>query len=67
MTYIAYLSELLVDGAVGAMVEAYDTGLRRIVDQHAPLFVKTVTLRPNSPWYTDELPRDNHYRRIITL
>ena len=46
-----------------AMVEVYDTGLWRIVDHNAPLFVKTVTLRPNSPWYTDELPRDNHYRQ----
>ena len=60
MTYIASLSDLLVDGPVGAMVEAYDTGLRRIVDHHV---VKTVTLRPNSPWYTDELRREKHNRR----
>ena len=45
------------------MVEAYDTGLRRSVDHHAPLVVKTVTLRPNSPWYTDELRREKHCRR----
>ena len=45
------------------MVEAYDTGLRRIVDHHAPLVVKTVRLRPNSPWYTDELRREKHNRR----
>ena len=54
---------LLVDRNVGAMVEAYDTGLRRIVDHHAPLVVKTVWLKPNSPWYTDELRREKHNRR----
>ena len=63
MTDIASLSDLLVDGPVGEMVEAYDTGLRRIVDHHAPLVVKTVTLRPNSPWYTDELRHEKHNRR----
>ena len=58
MTYIATLSDLLVDGSVGAMAEAYDTGLCRFVDHHAiTMVVKTVTLRPNSPWYTDELRR----------
>ena len=63
MTYIAFLSNLLVDGPVGAMVEAYDTGLHRIVDHNAHLIVKTVILSPDSPWNTDELPRDNHYRQ----
>ena len=62
MTDIASLSDLLVDGPVGAMVEAYDTRLRRIVDHHAPLLVNTVTLRPNSPGYTDELRREKHNR-----
>ena len=62
-TDIASLSDLLVDGPVGEMVEAYDTGLRHIVDNHAPLVMKTVTLRPNSPWYTDELRREKHNRR----
>ena len=56
-TDIATLIDLLIDGPVGAMVEAYDTGLHCIVDHHAPLVVKTVTLRPKSPWYTDELRR----------
>ena len=48
--FLTSLSDLLVDGPVGAMVEAYDTGLRRIVDHHAP-------------WYIDELRRENHNRR----
>ena len=63
MTDTASVSVLLVDGPDGAMVEAYDTGLHRIVDHHAPLVVKTVTLRPNSTWYTDELRREKHNRR----
>ena len=63
LTDIASLSDIFVDGPVGAMVEAYNTGLRRTVEHHAPLVVKTVTLRPNSPWYTDELRREKHNRR----
>ena len=35
MTDIASMSDLLVDGPVGAMIEACDTGLRRIVDHRA--------------------------------
>ena len=62
MTDIASLSDLLVDGPVGAMVEAYETGLRRIVDHHASLVVKTLTLRPNTPWYTDQLRCEKHNR-----
>ena len=38
---------------------------RRIVEHHAPLVVKTVTLRPNSPWYTDELRCEKHNRRRV--
>ena len=59
------LSDLLVDGPVGEMVEPYDTGLRCNVDHHA-LVVKTVTMRPNSPWYTDELRHEKHNRRRAT-
>ena len=45
------------------MVEAYDTGLHRIVDHHAPSRETIVTMRPDSPWYTDELHREKHDRR----
>ena len=41
----------------------YATGWRHIVDHNTPLIVITVTLRPNSPWYPDELRREKYNRR----
>ena len=57
--------DLNVNGTVEAMAEVCDTGLRRIVDHHAPLRETIVTMRTDSPRYTDELPREKHDRRLI--
>jgi hypothetical protein len=43
------------DGTVDELVEAYNTGIQVLIDQHAPLCKKTITLRPNTPWYSDEV------------
>ena len=32
-----------------------DDVISAIVDKHAPLVTKTITVRPNSPWYTDDI------------
>ena len=53
----------LSDFYIGLTVYAYATVLRHIADHNAPLVVITVTLRPNSPWYTDELRREKYNRR----
>ncbi|XP_072041364.1 uncharacterized protein [Amphiura filiformis] len=37
------------------LVNQYETVLRDLLDRHAPLVERTVIVRPNSPWYTDEL------------
>lgn len=37
------------------LVSTYDTGINNIMDNHAPLITKVITLRPNTPWYTEEL------------
>ena len=50
--------DLNFDRTADAMTEAYDTGLRRIVDHHALLRETIVTMRPGSPWYTDEPGRE---------
>jgi len=42
---------------------AYDSGIRRLIDKHAPLQVKTITLRSNTPWYTEDIREAKHKRR----
>ena len=54
--------EINCAASVGDMVAAYNDGLRRLVDNHAPQRTMTITLRPDCPWYTDEL-RDEKQRR----
>ena len=46
-----------------ALVQAYNTGLTKLVDLHAPLREKAITLRPHAPWYTDELRGAKRKRR----
>jgi len=40
-------------GAVDDLVEAYNSGVNFLINKHAPLQKKTITLRPNAPWYTE--------------
>ena len=42
---------------------AYNITLTRLVNIHAPLIKKTITLRPHVPWYTDELRQAKRKRR----
>ncbi len=48
---------------VGDLVQAYNSGLQAVLDRHAPLCTKTITLRPNTLWYTDELREAKHEKR----
>jgi len=36
-----------------------------LVDKHAPLRTKSITLRPTCPWYTDELHEAKHIKRNL--
>ena len=47
------------------LVSHYNDGLRSLVDEHALLRTKTISLRPNSPWYTEELHEAKHLRRKL--
>lgn len=40
--------------SVCELVDIYNDGLREILNKHAPLVTKSVLLRPNTQWYTDE-------------
>jgi hypothetical protein len=37
------------------LVHTYDTTLAGLIDGHAPLITKNITLRPHAPWYSEEL------------
>ncbi len=44
-----------MDGSAEYLILDYNTGLSSLIEQHAPLCKKTVTLRPHAPWYTEKL------------
>ena len=52
-----------IEGSLNELVEAYNAGIKALIDNHAPLCNKTIILRPNAPWYTDELREAKHDRR----
>ncbi|XP_061194315.1 uncharacterized protein LOC133202489 [Saccostrea echinata] len=37
------------------LVTSYDHKLRAVLNKHAPEETRTITLRPNTPWYTEDL------------
>ena len=58
-------SELLSTNSSGlnSLCSRYDDVISAIVDKHAPLVTKTITVRPNSPWYTDDTGVEKSFRR----
>ena len=52
-----------IDRPLNELVHAYTTGIEAVVDQHAPVQRKSITLRPNAQWYSDELRHAKHARR----
>ena len=60
-------SPLLQDQAVelNALVDQYDNVLRSLLDLHAPLKRRTVTLRPRTPWDKPEVGVQKNIRRRL--
>jgi len=54
---------LCTSGAVDDLVEAYNLGVKFLINKHGPLQRKIITLRPNAPWYTEELREGKHNRQ----
>jgi hypothetical protein len=50
-------------GTTDDLVDAYNSGIKVLIEKHAPLQRKIITLRPNAPWYTEELRESKHKRR----
>jgi len=55
----------ITDSALNDMVSTYNTCLRDVIDQHAPIIERTIHLRPSSPWYSDELRCIKRERRKL--
>ena len=53
------------DMTIEDMVSAYDSQLRSLVDTHAPLMQKTVTLRPQAQWYNSTLRGEKVKKRNL--
>ena len=49
----------------GELVFEYNTTLKSLLDRHAPLKTKTITLRPTALWYTEELRSEKKKRRAF--
>ena len=43
------------DNSAEQFVAVYNNEMRDVLEKHAPLQTKEITLRPNSPWYSDDL------------
>ena len=50
-------------GSIDELVETYNTQLSAIIDKHAPVQSKTIIMRPNTKWYTEELRTAKQDRR----
>ncbi|VDI25686.1 Hypothetical predicted protein [Mytilus galloprovincialis] len=51
--------------SVDELANQYDSELRDVVEKHAPLVTKSVLLRPNTQWYSDELRESKRNRRRV--
>ena len=47
------------------LVNQYNTELSRILDKHAPVCKRTITIRPSKPWYNNEISEAKHYRKQL--
>ena len=47
------------------LVGTYTHVLNDLIEKHAPLRTKTITLRPTCPWFTEELHSAKHTRRKL--
>ena len=51
--------------SLGELVYEYNTTLKSLLDRHAPLKAKTITLRPTALWYTEELRSEKKNCRAL--
>ena len=59
------LSNSLNSANLEELVRAYTSELSALIEKHAPLRSKTITLRPSCVWYTQNLHDAKHLRRKL--
>ena len=50
---------------ISELVDLYNKELSALLEQHAPLKKKIVTLRPIAPWYSEEIRKEKSKRRKL--
>ena len=50
-------------GSTDELVKRYITGISALINTYAPLIHRTITPRPNAPWYTETVRDSKHLRR----
>jgi hypothetical protein len=48
-----------------SLVEQYDRVLSELLDKHAPIVTRSITLRPHAPWYDDMLRERKRAKRRL--
>ena len=51
--------------ALDILVYQYENLLRSLLDRHAPIKRRVVTVRPSAPWYSTEISQNKHIRRKL--
>ena len=51
--------------SVSALIDCYESTLSRLLEQHAPIKKRVVTLRPAAPWYNDHIRMEKAKRRKL--
>ena len=50
-------------GSTDELVKRYITGISTLINTHSLLIHRTITPRPNAPWYTETVRDAKHLRR----
>ena len=50
---------------IESAVDTYNSTFQALADKHAPLKTRTVTLHPDSPWYSDPLKEEKRKRQRL--
>ena len=48
-----------------SMLTLYNTSLIGLLEKHAPLITRTITIRPSAPWYTEDIREEKQKRRAL--
>ena len=54
-----------VNGSANELMDRYLSGIKILLEVHAPLIQRTITPRQNAPWYTEEIRNSKRKRRSL--